>query len=148
MHEVDRQNGMIASGCVPMDNFSPSTEAIDAADDARLTISLILWDSAGNAQPIEGFAGERLLDALMRARADVMPVCNGRACCGGCRVRIDKGWRARVTPSGRGERSVLRYIDNPHEDDRLSCQIALTAAIGGLEIRTLERPQRPKSEPD
>ncbi|PNG26660.1 2Fe-2S iron-sulfur cluster-binding protein [Methylocella silvestris] len=105
-------------------------------------VAVILCES-GPSRRIEGFEGERLLDALLRAKAAVTPLCNGRACCGGCRIRIEKLWRDRVTPSGRGERSVLRYIDDPHEDDRLSCQIALSAEVEGLVVRMPERPPAP-----
>ncbi len=103
----------------------------------------VLLSEGGLSRRIEGFDGERLLDALFRAEAAVTPLCNGRACCGGCRIRIEKFWRDQVTPSGRGERSVLRYIEDPHEDDRLSCQIALSAAVDGLVVRTLERQAQP-----
>ncbi|ACK50757.1 hypothetical protein Msil_1812 [Methylocella silvestris BL2] len=120
----------------------PAIEPAEPEGPPRTPLAVTLSEG-GLSRRIDGFDGERLLDALLRAKAAVMPLCNGRACCGGCRIRIEKSWRDRVTPSGRGERSVLRYIDDPHEDDRLSCQIALSAEVEGLVVRTLERQPAP-----
>lgn len=117
-----------------MQNSTPPDEADNLP--AATPVSIIVEDNAGAILRIEGLSGDRLLDVLMRAQADVAPICYGRVSCGGCRVRIEKFWRDRVTPCGRRERSVLRYVDDPHEDDRLSCQIALTVEIDGLVVKT------------
>ncbi len=95
-------------------------------------VSVFLGDAAGNLRGISGVEGERLLDALLRAQAPIMSVCGGRAACGACRIRVDAAWRDRLCPPERSEARLLPRLRDPQENDRLSCQIGLAAALDGL----------------
>ncbi len=102
-------------------------------------IEMILFDDADHSRAIEGLTGERLLDALRRARAAIIPACGGRACCGGCRIRVEPIWRECLDPIGRSEKRLLPHLDDPQEGDRLSCQITLTPALDGLVVHVPPR---------
>jgi 2Fe-2S ferredoxin len=93
---------------------------------------VVLFDDAHHYRVVEALTGERLLDALRRAQAPIIPACGGRACCGGCRIRVEPIWRERLDAMGRSEKRLLPHLEDPQEGDRLSCQITLTPALDGL----------------
>jgi ferredoxin len=109
-------------------------------------VSVILGYGAGDLRETAAIEGERLLDALLRAQAPIISVCGGRACCGGCRIRVDAAWRDRLIPPGRSEARLLPHLHDPHEDDRLSCQIELAAALGGLTVHIVAKEVKPPHE--
>ncbi len=113
--------------------------------DAAL-VSVVLADGFGNLREIAGIEGERLLDALLRARAPIMSVCGGRAACGACRIRVDASWRDRLMSPARSEARLLPRLRDPHENDRLSCQIELAAALDGLTVCAISKEANPRFE--
>jgi ferredoxin len=109
-------------------------------------VSVIISDGAGNLRATLGMTGERLLDVLLRARAPIISVCGGRASCGGCRIRVETAWRDRLIPPGRSEARLLPHLHDPHENDRLSCQIELAAALDGLIVHIVPKEVKPPRE--
>ena len=103
-----------------------------AADASAARARVMVWDTARLCE-IEAYEGESLMIALKRAGAALLAVCGGKAACGTCKVALAPAWLARVSPAGPRELRLLRHI-GAGQDERLSCQIPLTADLNGLEV--------------
>jgi CDP-4-dehydro-6-deoxyglucose reductase len=71
--------------------------------------------------------------ALKRAGLGLLAVCGGKGACGTCRVGIPA---ERSHPLAKPEKRELRLLNHlkAGPDERLSCQVLLTAVLDGLEI--------------
>ncbi len=64
--------------------------------------------------------------------------CGGACACATCQVYIDDGWLARVGPADEMEADMLAFAEHAKPNSRLSCQIAVSAALDGLIVRMPE----------
>jgi 2Fe-2S ferredoxin len=66
--------------------------------------------------------------------------CGGECACATCHVYVDEAWLAKTgTPTpGSQEASMLSFAALAQPNSRLSCQIAVTAALDGLIVRLPE----------
>ena len=99
-------------------------------------VAVTLWD-AGQAQAIEAHEGESLMVALKRAGLGLLAVCGGKGACGTCRVAVAPEWSDRLTEPGKRELRLLNHL-KAGPDERLSCQILLSATLNGLEVDACE----------
>ena len=94
-------------------------------------------DRQGTAHRVEAREGARLMFVL-RDDADlpVEGLCGGCMVCGTCHVFVDPVWVDRLPPASPEESDMLHSLSqfDPGRS-RLSCQIASTAALEGLELR-------------
>jgi ferredoxin, 2Fe-2S len=66
--------------------------------------------------------------------------CGGCCVCATCHVYVDPAFFALLPPPEEGEREMLALTASPpHATSRLSCQIAMTAALDGLVVEIPER---------
>ena len=79
--------------------------------------------------------GDSLLAALKGAGLPAISICGGRAACGCCKLAVGAAWIDRLPPPEKAERRLLAHLPDYHAGERLACQIKLTAALDGLEIR-------------
>ena len=122
MTQMQPQSSHQASG-----EFSP---------DAALPVTVTLWD-AGQARSVAAYQGEALMVALKRAGLGLLAVCGGKGACGTCRVAFPPEWGARLVPPEKREMRLLSHL-KAGPDERLSCQIMLTAELDGLEVDACE----------
>jgi 2Fe-2S ferredoxin len=64
--------------------------------------------------------------------------CGGAMVCATCHVYVDRAWRNAIPEPSDEERSMLEFAHEVGEGSRLSCQIAVTAALDGLIVRMPE----------
>lgn len=64
---------------------------------------------------------DRLLDALLVEKVDVLMACGGQGMCATCHVFVVEG-RDQVTPMGDREKRTLSRITGIRENSRLACQ--------------------------
>jgi 2Fe-2S ferredoxin len=88
----------------------------------------------GEARSLDVPATGSLLQALRGAGLPVRADCGGCLACGTCHVYIDPAWAARLPPPSEDELGMLEMALDPRETSRLSCQIMLDAALGGLAV--------------
>lgn len=118
----------------------------DAAPEAGAEGSLTLSVETGRGvRAIQAEVGDTLLGALRAAAAPIRSVCGGRASCGACRVVAAEAWRSRLTPPGRVEARLLAHLEEAGPDDRLACQLILSADLDGLAVRVC--PPTPATRP-
>jgi 2Fe-2S ferredoxin len=103
--------------------------------------TLHLVHADGHAVTIEGAAGRSLMQAAVAAGVEaIVADCGGTLSCATCHVMLDEPWRGRLPPPGRDEDAMLELTAAPREaGSRLSCQIALSAALDGLVARLPSR---------
>ena len=77
-----------------------------------------------------------LMEVLTEEQFDVPAICGGMAGCGTCHVSIEKG-KEKLSEPEDDEEFMLDSLPNFLETSRLSCQLPLTEALDGLEIKVL-----------
>lgn len=65
--------------------------------------------------------------------------CGGACSCATCHVEVAEAWAERVGPASGIETDMLAFEDDVTPRSRLSCQIKLTAALDGLELKVMRR---------
>ncbi len=93
--------------------------------------------AAGEETVIEAREGLSLMEnAVAEGIAAIEAVCGGNAYCGTCRVHVDPAWQGAVGEATDIEVPILEASDAIVAGLRLSCQIAVTAGLDGLVVRT------------
>lgn len=92
---------------------------------------------AGPGGPVAliGAEGDRLLDVARDAGQPLEGTCDGAMACATCHVVVAADWFARLSPATADEEDMLDLAPDATRHSRLSCQIRLTAALDGIEVR-------------
>ena len=64
--------------------------------------------------------------------------CGGACACATCHVYVDDAWADKTGERSDMEASMLDFAENVEPNSRLSCQIRVTEALGGLVVRLPE----------
>jgi len=64
--------------------------------------------------------------------------CGGACACATCHVYVDEAWADKTGERSDMEASMLDFAENVEPNSRLSCQIRVTEALGGLVVRLPE----------
>ncbi|WP_421853438.1 2Fe-2S iron-sulfur cluster-binding protein [Novosphingobium sp.] len=86
----------------------------------------------------EAAAGTRLLEVGQNAGMPLEGTCEGQMACSTCHVVVAAEWFDRLAPASEDEEDMLDLAAGVTRTSRLSCQIVLTDALDGLEVRVPE----------
>lgn len=86
----------------------------------------------------EAEAGTRLLEVGQNAGLPLEGTCEGQMACSTCHVIVTPEWFEKLTPASDDEEDMLDLAAGVTRTSRLSCQIVLTDALDGLEVRVPE----------
>ncbi|WP_225204496.1 2Fe-2S iron-sulfur cluster-binding protein [Novosphingobium huizhouense] len=86
----------------------------------------------------EGAEGQRLLELGQNAGLPLEGTCEGQMACSTCHVIVSAEWFDRLVPAVEDEEDMLDLAAGVTRTSRLSCQIELTEALDGLEVRVPE----------
>lgn len=89
----------------------------------------------GDKVDAEGAAGARLLEVAQGAGMPLEGTCEGQMACSTCHVIIAPEWFDRLPEASADEEDMLDLAAGVARTSRLSCQIVLTDAMDGLEVR-------------
>jgi ferredoxin-2, mitochondrial len=89
----------------------------------------------GDRVAAEGAEGARLLEVAQGAGMPLEGTCEGQMACSTCHVIVGDDWFDRLPQASADEEDMLDLAAGVTRTSRLSCQIALTAAMDGLEVR-------------
>src|SRR5580692_6183948 len=103
-----------------------------ATPDAAPRVAVTLWEG-GQPRYVEAYEGEALMVAVKRAGLPLLAVCGGKGACGTCKVVFPPEWAARLTPPEKRELRLLAHL-KAGRGERLSCRIALSGELDGLEV--------------
>jgi ferredoxin len=79
--------------------------------------------------------GDRLLEVAQNADMPLEGTCEGQMACSTCHVIIGKDWFGKLPRASEDEEDMLDLAAGVTRTSRLACQIVLTAALEGLEVR-------------
>ena len=99
-------------------------------------INFITADGARVAA--DGETGVRLLEVAQAAGMPLEGTCEGQMACSTCHVVVLAEWFARLPSASSDEEDMLDLAAGVTRTSRLSCQIELTEALDGLEVRIPE----------
>jgi ferredoxin len=83
----------------------------------------------------EAAEGAVLLDVAQGAGMPLEGTCEGQMACSTCHVVVDSDWFGHVPEASPDEEDMLDLAAGVTRTSRLSCQIVLTQALDGIEVR-------------
>ncbi|WP_298191504.1 2Fe-2S iron-sulfur cluster-binding protein [Novosphingobium sp.] len=86
----------------------------------------------------EAAVGMRLLEVGQNAGMPLEGTCEGQMACSTCHVVVAAEWFGKLAPASEDEEDMLDLAAGVTRTSRLSCQIVLTEALDGLEVRVPE----------
>ena len=84
---------------------------------------------------MEAQAGARLLEIAQAAGMPLEGTCEGQMACSTCHVIVAPEWFEKLEPASNDEEDMLDLAAGVTRTSRLSCQIELTEALDGIELR-------------
>jgi ferredoxin-2, mitochondrial len=98
-----------------------------------VTVHFLTSDGATVAA--QGDAGDNLLKVAQAAGMRLEGTCEGQMACSTCHVIVEHSWFDRLPKALADEEDMLDLAAGVVRTSRLSCQIELTEALDGLEVR-------------
>ncbi len=89
----------------------------------------------GERVEAEGSVGERLLAVAQAVDMPLEGTCEGQMACSTCHVIVAPDWFAKLPGASEDEEDMLDLAAGVARTSRLACQIELTGALDGLEVR-------------
>ena len=89
----------------------------------------------GGQVSAEAKPGDCLLEVAQNADMPLEGTCEGQMACSTCHVIVMPDWFARLPPASEDEEDMLDLAAGVACTSRLACQIILTEALDGLEVR-------------
>ena len=101
------------------------------------TVTVHLQAANGAVHTLQARVGRSLMKAAVSDGVEAIAAdCGGGLTCATCHVLVDEPWRSRLPAADADELAMLDMTAVPREDgSRLSCQIEITAALHGLQVR-------------
>lgn len=89
----------------------------------------------GDRVHAEAASGLRLLEVAQNAGMPLEGTCEGQMACSTCHVIVARDWFDKLPRASEDEEDMLDLAAGVTRTSRLSCQIELTEALDGLEVR-------------
>lgn len=97
--------------------------------------TLIVTDRSGTTHEIEAETGISVMEAIRNAGIDeLLALCGGSCSCATCHVFVDAAWLEQTGTASEDEDDLLDCSDERNDYSRLSCQIAVSDALDGLQV--------------
>lgn len=91
--------------------------------------------SDGQKVPADGAAGSSLLELAQAAGMPLEGTCEAQMACSTCHVILPPEWFDRLPAAIEDEEDMLDLAAGVTRTSRLSCQIVLSDALDGMEVR-------------
>ncbi len=89
----------------------------------------------GETVSVDAEPGARLLEVAQAAGMPLEGTCEGQMACSTCHVYLSDEWFDKVTPASMDEEDMLDLAAGVARTSRLACQIEISDALDGLEVR-------------
>ncbi len=91
--------------------------------------------AGGDRVTAEAADGDCLLEVAQNADMPLEGTCEGQMACSTCHVIIGKDWFDKLPAASDDEEDMLDLAAGVARTSRLACQITLTDALDGIEVR-------------
>ncbi|MDE8651940.1 2Fe-2S iron-sulfur cluster-binding protein [Novosphingobium sp. H3SJ31-1] len=98
-------------------------------------LNIVFVNADGSKVTAQAEPGKRLLEVAQAAGMPLEGTCEGQMACSTCHVIVAADWFDRLPPASMDEEDMLDLAAGVCRTSRLSCQIALTPDLDGLEVR-------------
>ena len=98
-------------------------------------IKLTFITAEGTRVEASASPGDCLLDVAQGVDMPLEGTCEGQMACSTCHVIISPDWFARLPAASEDEEDMLDLAAGVSRTSRLACQITLSEALDGLEVR-------------
>lgn len=98
-------------------------------------VKVTFVDSDGAKVVADAVAGTPLLEVAQNAGMPLEGTCEGQMACSTCHVIVADEWFDKLAPAAAEEEDMLDLAAGVARTSRLSCQIDLTEALDGIEVR-------------
>ena len=99
-----------------------------------MSITITFIDPHGKPVTAVAEPGDSLLRVGQAAGLPLEGTCEGQMACSTCHVIVAAEWFDRLPPAAEEEEDMLDFAAGARRTSRLSCQIEVTAAMGGLTV--------------
>jgi 2Fe-2S ferredoxin len=97
---------------------------------------LIFIEHSGARTEIDAPDGISVMQAAVDNKVKgILADCGGACSCATCHGYIASAWASRMAPPAEDEKAMLECAVHETEESRLTCQIRVSPALDGLEIR-------------
>ncbi len=96
---------------------------------------LTIINRAGTGKTIDAAVGLSVMENIRDNGFDeLLALCGGSCSCATCHIYVGAEFADKVPPISDDENDLLDSSEHRSPDSRLSCQIAMTAALDGLVV--------------
>ena len=104
---------------------------IDKGADMQIHVT----DQLGKRHSLDAVEGWRVMEIIREHGLDIKAECGGACACATCHVHVERHWTARLHAPIDEEIEMLDGAFDVRDNSRLSCQILMSEALSGLELR-------------
>ncbi len=98
-------------------------------------VRVIFVTDKGERIEAQAEAGARLLEVGQGAGMALEGTCEGQMACSTCHVIVSPDWFGKLEAASEDEEDMLDLAAGIARTSRLSCQIVLSEALDGIEVR-------------
>ncbi len=96
---------------------------------------MVFVERNGARREVDAPLGLSVLEIAHKHGVDIEGACEGSLACSTCHVIVEPSWYAKLSDATEDEEDMLDLAFDLQETSRLGCQIIMTEALDGLEVR-------------
>lgn len=101
--------------------------------------NIVFIEFNGTEHRVEAKAGDTVMQtATHHMIPGILADCGGNCACATCHVYIAEPWTSKIAAPSKEEKEMIECALHVTPESRLSCQIAVTAELEGLQVRLPE----------
>lgn len=97
-------------------------------------MKVLVTDREGGRHELPFQVGDTLMQVLTEDDLGVRAECGGCCACATCHVYVAPQWLEKLPPQSEDEIDMLDLAFEVETNSRLSCQIAMTPELDGMEV--------------
>jgi 2Fe-2S ferredoxin len=96
---------------------------------------MVFQERDGTRREVDAPNGLSVLEIAHKHGIDIEGACEGSLACSTCHVIVDPAWFGKLAAPTEDEEDMLDLAFDLQETSRLGCQLIMTDALDGLEVK-------------